>query len=37
MREATENLLANFNFDHQEGVRVALVSREGHVSWDANF
>jgi NTE family protein len=37
MREATENLLPNFNFDHQEGVRVALVSREGHVSWDANF
>jgi NTE family protein len=37
MREATQKLLPNFPFDHQDGVRVALVSREGHITWDADF
>ena len=37
MHTATQKLLPQFAFDHQDGVRVALVSREGDVTWDADF
>jgi NTE family protein len=37
MQAATAKLLSDFSFDHQDAVRVALVSREGHITWDANF
>lgn len=37
MREATQKLLPEFSFDHQDGVRVALVSRAGDITWDADF
>lgn len=37
MLQATQKLLPDFPFEHQEGIRVALVSREGRVTWDADF
>jgi NTE family protein len=37
MREATQRLLPDFSFDQQAGVKVALVNREGQVTWDADF
>jgi NTE family protein len=37
MEQATQKLLPDFPFDRQDGVRVALVSREGRVTWDADF
>jgi NTE family protein len=37
MQEATAKLLPGFAFDHQESVKVALVSREGAITWDADF
>jgi NTE family protein len=37
MQAATQQLLPGFSFDHQEGIKVALVSRQGHVTWDADF
>jgi NTE family protein len=37
MHEATQKLLPDYPFDQQQGVRVALVSREGHITWDADF
>ncbi len=37
MEQATQQLLPDFRFEHQDGVKVALVSREGHITWDADF
>jgi len=37
MLQATQQLLPDFPFEHQDGIRVALVSREGRVTWDADF
>ena len=37
MGNATASLLPVFNFQPQDAVRVALVSRSGNISWDAQF
>jgi hypothetical protein len=37
MRDATARTLAGFQFKPQDKVRVALVGRDGNVTWDENF
>jgi NTE family protein len=37
MSDATANLLPDFDFQPQDSVRVALVSRGGKVTWDEKF
>jgi len=37
MRDATARLLPGFQFKPQDKVRVALIDRDGHVTWDENF
>jgi NTE family protein len=37
MRDATAGLLPGFRFKPQDRVRVALVGRDGSVTWDENF
>jgi NTE family protein len=37
MRNATASLLPAFDFQPQDAVRVALVSRDGNITWDEHF